>query len=54
MGLLFRHRSKASPMEGKTFKRKAFQEGKMDAASKKVLMQKISVWRHKLKSLRRK
>ena len=28
-------------MEGKTFKGKAPQEGKMDASSKKVLMQKM-------------
>ena len=36
MELLFRHHSKPSPMEGKTFKGKARQEGKMDASSEKV------------------
>ena len=41
MELLFRHHSKPSPMEGKTFKGKARQEGKMDASSEKVLMQKM-------------
>ena len=41
MGLLFRHHSKPSPMEDKTSKRKTYQEGKMDATSEKVLMQKM-------------
>ena len=41
MGLLFRHCSKPSPMEGKTFKGGAPQEGKMDTASEKILMQKM-------------
>ena len=41
MGLLFRRRSNPSPMEGKTFKGMAPQEGKMDASSEKVLMQKM-------------
>ena len=35
MGLLLRHHSNPSPMEGKTSKRKTYQEGK------KVLMQKM-------------
>ena len=41
MGLLFKHRSKPSLMEGKTFKGKAPQEGKTDASSEKVIMQKM-------------
>ena len=41
MGLLSRHHSNPSPMEGKTFKGMAPQEGKMDASSEKVLMQKM-------------
>ena len=40
MGLLFKYRSNPSPMEGKTFKGKTHQEGKIDASSEKVLMQK--------------
>ena len=38
VGLLFRHRSNPSPKEGKTFKGKTPQEGKMDASSEKALM----------------
>ena len=41
MGLLFKHRSNPSPMEGETSKRKAYQGGKMDAASEKFFMQKM-------------
>ena len=41
MGLLLRYHSNPSPMEGKTSKRKTYQEGKIEAASKKVLMQKM-------------
>ena len=41
MGLLFRHHSKPSSMEGKTFEGKALQEGKMDTSSENVLMQKM-------------
>ena len=41
MGLLFRHHSEPSPMEDKISKRKTYQEGKMDATSEKVLMQKM-------------
>ena len=41
IGILFKHHSNPSPMEGKTSKRKNYQEGKMDTASEKVLMQKM-------------
>ena len=41
MRLLFRHRTKPSPMEDKTFKGKALQEGKMDASSEKVFIEKM-------------
>ena len=41
MGLLFKHRSNPSPMEGETSKMKAYQEGRMDVASEKVFMQKM-------------
>ena len=44
VGLLFRYRSISSPMEGKTFKGKTPQEGRMDASSEKVLMQKLLEW----------
>ena len=47
MGLLFRRRSNPSPMEGKTFKGKALQEGKMDASSEKVFMQKKKLKKNK-------
>ena len=40
-GLLFRHHSNPSPMEGKTSKGKTPQEGKMDITSEGVLMQKM-------------
>ena len=41
MGFLFRHCSNPSPTEGKTFKRKTLQEGKIDTSSEKVLMQNM-------------
>ena len=41
MGLLFRHCFNQSPMEGETSKLKAYQEGRMDAPSEKVFMQKM-------------
>ena len=41
MGLLFRHRSNPSPTEGKTFKGKTPQGGKMDASSENFFMQKM-------------
>ena len=41
MGLLFKNCSNPSPMESKTPKGKTPQEGKMDATSEKVLMQKM-------------
>ena len=40
-GAFLRHHSNPSPMEGKTSKRKTYQEGKMDAANEKVLKQKM-------------
>ena len=39
--LLFRHCSKPSPMEDKTFEGKAPQKGKGDASSEKVIIQKM-------------
>ena len=44
VGLLFKHRSISSLMEGKTFKGKTPQEGRMEASSEKVLMQKMLEW----------
>ena len=41
IGLLFRHCSNPSPMEGKTFKGKTPQEGEMDTSREKVLMQEM-------------
>ena len=41
IGLLFEHHSNQGPMEGKTSKRRNYQEEKTDAASEKVLMQKM-------------
>ena len=41
MGLLFKHHSNPSPIEGETSKLKAYQEEWMDAASEKVFMQKM-------------
>ena len=41
MVLLFRHRSNPSLIEGQTSKLKAYREGRMDATSEKVFMQKM-------------
>ena len=41
MGLLFKHHSNPSPIEGEISKLKAYREGRMDATSKNVFMQKM-------------
>ena len=41
MGFLPRQHSNPSPMEGETSKVKAYWEGRIDAASEKVFMQKM-------------